>query len=111
MDVLSRERATPAQVFEALQDRDEEDLKRRQKSTLEYLRKHATVTDQETVDELVDELSEYDSFTEDQILKIIDVLPQSEREVRSLFSKERIKLEDEDIDRVIDFAESIEAPE
>lgn len=105
MEILSKQNISPTEVLNRLSDRD--DLNGRQRTALEHLQKHATVENEETLDELVEELKEMDMFTDDQIIKIIDVLPGSEQEVRTLFSKERIKLEDTDIDNIIDFSESV----
>lgn len=105
MKVLSKEYVSPAHVLNQLSGRDE--LKRRQQSTLEHLKKHLVVDDEGTVEELVGELEDMDTFNDAQVLKIIEVLPMSEREVRALFSKERIKLDDSDIQAVIDFSESV----
>lgn len=105
MEILSKKTISPTAVLNRLSDR--EDLNSRQRTALEHLQKHVSVDDEETFEELVEELKELDMFTEDQIIKIIDVLPGSEQEVRTLFSKERIKLEDSDIDSIIDFSESV----
>lgn len=108
MEVLSRENISPTEALKRLSDEEEENLERRQRSALEHLKKHVTVEDEETFEELRDELKELDTFTDDQIIKVIDVLPQTEQEVRTLFSKERIKLDDSDIQQVLDFAESVD---
>lgn len=105
MEILSKQNISPTEALQHLEDCD--DLNNRQRTALEHLQKHATVEDEDTLDELVEELKELDMFTDDQIIKIIDVLPESEQEVRTLFSKERIKLEDTDIDDIIDFSESV----
>ncbi len=105
MEIVSTETISPTEVLNRLSDRD--DLNTRQRNALEQLQKHVTVEDEETFDELVEELNELDMFTDDQIIKIIDVLPAHEQEVRTLFSKERIKLEDDDIDNIVDFTQSV----
>ncbi len=105
MEILSTEVISPTQTLQHLSDREE--LNDRQRNTLEYLQKHVRVKDPGTVEELQQELAELDAFKDDHILKIIEILPRTEEEVRTLFSKERIKLEDEDIDSVIAFSESV----
>lgn len=105
MKILSREHVSPTEVLNRLADR--EDLKTRQQTALEHLQKHTTVQDEDTVEALVEELEELDVFSTPQIIKIIEVLPTTEQEVRSLFSKERIKLDDSDIEQVIEFSESV----
>lgn len=105
MEIISKQNISPTEVLNTLADRD--DLNARQHAALEHLQKYVTIDDEETLEELVEELKELDTFTDDQILKIIDVLPRSEQEVRSLFSKERIKLDDSDVDNIIDFSRSV----
>lgn len=105
MDIVSTERISPTNVLHYLSD--QEDLKPRQQQALEYLQKHVAVQDEETLDELKEELKELDTFKDDQILKIIEILPGTEQEVRTLFSKERIKLEDSDVDQVLQFSSSV----
>jgi len=108
MEILSEETITSTQVLNHLKQRDDEELNERQRRALEYLRKHVAVQDEETVDELLDELAELDLLREDQMIKLLEVLPRTEPEVRTLFSKERIKLEDGDIDRLVQFTDSVE---
>lgn len=105
MKILSKEHISPTEVLNVLEDR--EDLGPQQRTALEHLQKHVQVEDEGTLDELIEELKELDTFTEAQIIKIIDVLPKTEPEVRTLFSKERIKLEDSDVDNIIDFSRSV----
>lgn len=105
MEILEEDHISPTEVLNRLDGRD--DLNTRQRNALEHLKKHVTVEDEDTFDELVEELKEMDMFTEDQIIKILDVLPRHEQEVRTLFSKERIKLEDDDVDSIVDFSQSV----
>ncbi len=106
MEIVSKQNISPTEVLNELSDR--EDLGPRQRTALEHLQKYVSVEDEGTLEELVGELKELDTFTDDQIIKIIDVLPETEPEVRSLFSKERIKLDDSDIDNIIDFSRSVQ---
>lgn len=105
MEIVSKETISPTEVLSVLEG--SEDPNEAQRETLEYLKKHLAVSDMDTLEELREELEALDTFKDDQILKIIETLPMSEREVRTLFSKERIKLEDSDIERVIEFSESV----
>lgn len=106
MEILSTERISPTEVLDHLSELEEPNT--RQQQALEYLQKHVSVKDADTLEELKKELEELDAFKDDQILKIIEILPRTEQEVRTLFSKERIKLEDQDIDRVLQFADSVQ---
>lgn len=105
MDVVSRKNVTATEVLDYLED--DEELTQQQQTALEYLQKHVTIQDAESAEKLMDELEDLDAFTDKQIIKILEVLPTTEREVRSLFSKERIKLDDSNIENVINFSESV----
>lgn len=109
MDILNDDAISATDALAAMDGLDEEELSEPQRRALEYLRKHVPVQDTDTFQELADELADLDAFKDDQIIKIIETLPRTEQEVRTLFSKERIKLEDSDIDDVISFVESVEA--
>lgn len=107
MDIKSRDPISPTAVLDHLQELEE--LHGVQRDTLEYLTRNLAVDDTETFEELEEELAEMDSFREEHIIKIIETLPRSEQEVRTLFSKERVKLEDGEIDEIVQFVESIGA--
>jgi DNA-directed RNA polymerase subunit F len=108
MDVKSEELAYPAEALELLEGRDEEELTHEQKIALENLTRHCKVRDLDTLEELYDELSEIDSLKEKHIYKLLEVVPEFESTVRSVFEKERIKLEDEEIEEILDICQSIE---
>jgi len=42
------------------------------------------------------------SLSEDQIVKIVDLLPETVDDVRAIFAKERFKYTEEDIKRILD---------
>ncbi len=107
MKVVSDTPVSATEALEALGSID--DLTDAQRETLEHLTRHLAVQDMETFAELEQELEEMDLFKPQHIIKIIETLPTTEQEVRTLFQKERIKLDDEDIERIIAFAESVEA--
>ncbi|MDY6769464.1 MAG: hypothetical protein SVU88_00670 [Candidatus Nanohaloarchaea archaeon] len=105
MDIESRTPVSGTEVraqLEEVEDRNEV-----QRTTFEHLTKHLAVHDTETLAELKEEISGLNSFREEHVLKIIETLPRSEQEVAALFSKERIKLDDDEVQQVVDFAESI----
>ncbi|MDY6761732.1 MAG: hypothetical protein SVY41_01660 [Candidatus Nanohaloarchaea archaeon] len=105
MDVESQTLVSATTVLARLEEvEDRNDV---QEATLEHLTKNLAVHDQETAEELLEELQDIESLRDEHRLKIIETLPRSEMEVRALFSKERLKLEDDDIDRIVDFAQSV----
>ncbi len=107
MQINTRTAMSTTAVLQHLQELEE--LHPVQQETLEYLSRNVAVEDMGTFEELVEELTAMDSFREEHILKIIETLPRSEQEVRTLFSKERIKLDDGEIEDIVSFVESIDA--
>lgn len=108
MEVKEEEYVHAVQALEMLEDRDEEELTHEQKIALENLSRHTKIQDLDTLEELRNELSEIESLKEKHIYKLLDVLPQHESTVRSVFSKERIKLDDSEIEDILDICQSVE---
>lgn len=108
MEVKDEENVYPVEVLEALQDREEENLTHEQKITLENLSRHVKIGDVGTLKELYDELSEVEDLKDKHIYKLLEVVPQNESTVRAVFSKERIKLEDSDIEQILQVCQSVE---
>ncbi len=107
MEIVSEKKISPTEVLSLLEEL--EDRNEAQSRTLEHLKRNLAVQDPDTFEELFKEIAEEDVFRDEHILKILETLPMSEREVNALFSKERIKLDDSDIERVIEFSQSIGA--
>ncbi len=108
MDVVDEELAYPVEALQLLDDREEESLTHEQKIALENLTRHCKVRDLDTLEELYDELSEIDSLKDKHIYKLLEVVPEFESTVRSVFEKERIKLEDEEVEEILEICQSIE---
>ena len=108
MKVKDEGYAYPIEALEALQDKDKENLSHEQKIALENLTRHCKVQDLGTLEELYKELSEIDSLKEKHIYKLLEVVPEHESTVRSVFSKERVKLDDSEINKIIEICGSIE---
>ncbi len=108
MDVKDEEYVYPVEVLEVLDERDEEELSHEQAIALENLTRHTKVTDVETLQELYSEFEEIEALKDKHIYKLLEVVPQFESTVRSVFSKERIKLEDSDVEQILEICQSIE---
>lgn len=108
MKIKSEEYVYPAEALEALQSKDVDELSHEQKIALENLERHCKVQDIETLKELHEELSEVESLKDKHIYKLLEVVPQHESTVRSVFQKERIKLDDSEIEQILDICQSIE---
>lgn len=108
MEVKSEEYVYPLEVLEVLDERDEDDLSHEQAIALENLTRHTKIDDLETLSELHSELEEVEALKDKQIYKLLEVVPQFESTVRSIFSKERVKLDDSDVEQILEICESIE---
>jgi DNA-directed RNA polymerase subunit F len=108
MKVKDEEYVYPVEALEALEDRDEENLAHEQKIALENLTRHTKIKDLDTLQELNEELSDIDSLKQKHVYKLLEVVPQHESTVRAVFSKERVKLEDSEVEEILDICQSIE---
>jgi len=111
MEVIEEETVYPAEALELLEGRDEEELVHEQKIALENLTRHCKIKDTETLEELHNEFEEIDSLKDKHIFKLLEVVPQHESTVRAVFQKERIKLEDEEIENILEICQSIDTEE
>ncbi len=111
MEVKEEEYVYPVEALELLQEKDEETLSHEQKIALENLTRHIKIEDLDTLAELHDEFAEIESLKEKHIYKLLEVVPEHESTVRSLFSKERVKLDDSEIDQILEICQSIETVE
>lgn len=112
MEVKNEEHVYPVEVLELLNDRDEESLSHEQKIALENLTRHTKIRDVDTLKELHGELEDQvDDLKNKHIYKLLEVVPQHESTVRSVFSKERIKLDDSDVKSILDITNSIKVEE
>lgn len=108
MEVKDEEYVYPVEVLEVLQDRDEDDLSHEQRIAAENLTRHTKVKDLDTLKELYSELEEIEALKDRHIYKLLEVVPKNESTVRAIFSKERVKLEDSDIESILEITQSIE---
>lgn len=108
MEVKEEEYVYPVEVLETLQEKDEEDLSHEQKIALENLTRHTKVKDIETLEELNKEFSEIDSLKDKHIYKLLELVPEHESTVRAIFEKERVKLDDSEVEQILEICQSIE---
>ena len=108
MKVESEEYVYPFEVLEVLQEKDEENLSHEQKIALENLTRHTKIKDLDTLKELNNELSEIEALKEKHIYKLLEVVPKHESTVRAVFEKERVKLDESDIQDILEICQSIE---
>jgi len=108
MNVTDEEYVFPVEVLETLQDRDEEDLSHEQRIALENLTRHIKIDDLDTLKELYSEFEEVEVLKDKHIYKLLELVPQHESTVRAIFSKERIKLDNSDVEDILSITQSVE---
>jgi len=109
VEIKDKEYVYPTEILEELQAKDEaeEELTHEQKIALENLTRNIQVDDVDTLKELNDELSEIDALKQKHIYKVLEVMPEQPSTVNTMFSKERVKLEDEDVERILEICGSV----
>ena len=108
MEVVEEETVYPVEALQLLEERDEEELEHEQMIALENLTRHCKVRDLDTLEELHEEFSEIESLKDEHIFKLLEIVPQHESTVRAVFQKERVKLEDEEVEEILEICQSIE---
>lgn len=107
MEIVNEEAATPVEALQVLDNRSE--LNTAQQETLEYLRKHVRIQDLDAFTELQEELEAVDGLKQKHTTKLLEVMPFYSETVEAIFSKERVQLENSDIDQIISIVDSVEA--
>ena len=82
-------------------EKDRKELLYEQKTALEHAHKFAKLPLKKTED-LIKELSELEFLHEINAYKIADILPSNEDDVKTIFAKERITLNDNEIKKILD---------
>lgn len=111
MEIKDEEFVYPAEALEALEDTDEEERSHEQAIALENLTRHIKVDDVGTLEELHEELSDVEALKEKHIYKLLEIMPEHVSTVRAIFSKERVRLDDEDVEEILDICTSVETEE
>ncbi len=107
MNIVENVDATALNALEVLGERGETELNPDQQATLEFLRRHTQIKDMETYNELVKELEELGTLKEHHIHKLLLVFPVHPDTVRALFEKERVNLDDADIENMLRILDSV----
>ncbi|MFB6241849.1 MAG: hypothetical protein ABEJ36_03545 [Candidatus Nanosalina sp.] len=111
MEVKEEEYVYPVEALNILEETDEEERSHEQAIALENLTRHVAVDDLGTLEELHEELAEIESLKEKHIYKLLEVMPQHESTVNAVFSKERVRLDDSEIEEILDICTSVETGE
>ncbi len=106
---IIEERYIPlAEVREILEKKEREYLEEgkemlyEQRRALDHARR-ATKLESRDVEELKKKLAELElGLSEEQLIKVCDILPETVDDIRAVFAKERFKYSEEEIKRIID---------
>ena len=97
--------ASLAEVKEILLERqDGQELTAEQKLALEHSQKFSRL-DSKKSKKLVKELGELEFLTEQNAVKISDIMPTHADDVRVIFAKERANLDKKDIEKILSIVE------
>lgn len=111
MEIKEEEFVYPVEALNALDEKDEEELTHEQKIALENLTRHTKIKDEGTLDELKEEILEIESLKEKHAYKLLEIVPEHESTVRAIFSKERVKLSEDEIEKILEICQSVETQE
>lgn len=81
-------------------NKDRDELSYEQRTALEHAQKFAKLTIKQTND-LIKDLINLDFLEESHAFKIVDLLPNTEEDIKTIFAKERISLGNEEIKKII----------
>ncbi len=102
MNVTNEEPITMSEAKSILEKRKKEgDLEYEQNVTYEYLKKMAKLSEKK-VEEMRNELQTIEILKPRHIVKIIDILPDTEEEVKLLFEKEMTNLKKDEIAKIVE---------
>ena len=105
---MSEQYVTLAQVRELLEAEAEirgyDNLLQSQKAALDHAQTVCSIS-LEQANAIIDEVKQIDIVSDAVALKIADLLPQYPEDVRAIFSKERVTLDQAQIQQIIDIVE------
>ncbi len=105
---MSEQYVTVAEVRDLLmaeaEKRGSESLLASQKHALEHAQTVCSIS-LEQANAIIDEVKQIDIVSDAVALKIADLLPRYPEDVRAIFSKERVTLEPQQIQQIIDIVE------
>ena len=81
--------------------KDRKEMIYEQKVALEHATKFGKLTIKKT-DDMIKDLMENKDITELNAIKIADILPRTEDDIKTIFAKERITLASNDIKKILD---------
>ncbi len=90
--------------------KDRKELLYEQKNALEHAQKFSKLSSKKT-DDMIKALRELKSIEEVHAIKIADILPDTDDDVRAIFAKERISLSESDIKKILEIVKKYNVEE
>jgi DNA-directed RNA polymerase subunit F len=81
-------------------EKERNELTYEQRIALEHANKFSKFTTQK-VKELIDDLMKLEFIEEAHIYKILDLLPKTDEDIKTIFAKERINIDDDKINKIL----------
>lgn len=81
-------------------EKERNEITYEQRIALEHANKFAKLTSQKNK-ELIKNLMNFDFLDESHIYKIVDLLPKTNEDIKTIFAKERINIDDEKINKIL----------
>jgi DNA-directed RNA polymerase subunit F len=99
---LAEKPVTLAEALEILEKQKERgELGYAQRLTYDYAQKFAKITAKKAK-ELAGELLKLGNLNERQVVALVDLMPETKEDIQLIFVKERTKLEDKEIEKVLE---------
>jgi len=99
---LAEKPVTLAEALEVLEKQKKEgELGYSQRLTYDYAQKFAKLTPKKAK-ELTEELLKLGNLREHQVVALVDIMPETKEDVQLIFAKERTRLEDKEIEKVLE---------
>ena len=81
-------------------EKERKELTYEQRIALEHANKFAKLPSQKTKD-LIKDLNKLDFIEETHVYKLVDLIPKTNEDIKTIFAKERINLNDEKINKIL----------
>ena len=106
MRIIETKTVTMAESLVQLTNQDEDSLGYEQKITVDYLRRH-TLLSEKDVTITRKELEQIEGLKEHQITALLDLVPETQEDVKILFMKERVSIEKDQIKKILEALDKV----
>ena len=106
MKIIETKTITMAESLGQLIIEDEDTLGYEQKITVDYLRRHTLLSEKDVIITRK-ELEQIEGLKEHQITALLDMVPETEEDVKILFMKERVSIEKDQIKKILEALDKV----